>query len=311
MMSLTLIVNPSSGRGNGRKVGQRLQGHLKDKGVSFTALETRAPGHATELANSAVTELVVAVGGDGTVNEVANGLIGTNRIMGVVPTGSGNDFIKSAGVPRSMEGAVQVLLTGSRRSIDVGVVRAGNSAERCFVNGVGIGFDAAVAVATRNFRHLRGTLLYVAAVFQTLGKYDSPEMTVAIDGVSRSERTLLLAIGNGKCAGGGFFLTPDAMLDDGLLDVCHVRARPIRRILPMIPRVMLGKHHNVAGVTMCRGKEIDVTSKGPFYVHADGEIVGWNVNQVHVGLSTRRIEILSGGLVHQAGKELRETAIVP
>jgi diacylglycerol kinase family enzyme len=166
--------------------------------------------------------------------------------------------------------------------------------QRCFFNGVGAGFDAEVAVRTREFKHLKGTLLYLAAVFKTLGRYSSPEYEVTVDGESRIARNLLMAIGNGTCAGGGFYLTPEARVDDGLLDLCIVRHLSIPRLLSVMPLAMRGKHGKAKEVTFLRGKRIGIRSSSPFYVHADGEIVGRGTHDLAVELSDQRLPVLVG-----------------
>jgi YegS/Rv2252/BmrU family lipid kinase len=238
---------------------------------------------------------VVAVGGDGTANEVANGVISSKKTLGIIPTGSGNDFIKSIGIPRNTSGALECLFRDNRRLIDCGAVQCPNSGTesyRIFVNGVGIGFDAAVAERTTHIRRLSGTALYLAAVFQTLGRYKSPLFKIRLDSIAKESRNLLIAIGNGRCAGGGFYLTPDASVTDGLLDVCAIDEMSVLQILRLMPNVMKGKHMNMQGVRFSRAKEIDVSAAAKFYVHADGEIVGDQVNEVHVEIKTEALRVV-------------------
>ena len=236
MHEYTFILNPMAGKGAARKADDLLEVLLRDSGLKFRAWHTEAPGHATQLARQATTSHVVAVGGDGTINEVVNGLAGTDKIMGIIPTGSGNDFIKSVGIPRSMKKALDVLKAGHvtddrcRHGPDrpdgttgaCSMLRA-----RLFANGVGIGFDAAVARRVSEITGLRGTALYLLAVLQTLGRYRSPEFTVRTDDETWSGRELLIAVGNGRCAGGGFYLTPEADVDDGILDVTVIQDVPV------------------------------------------------------------------------------------
>ena len=179
--------------------------------------------------------------------------------------------------------------------IDLGTVATdgGNSSSRLFVNGVGAGFDAAVAAKTREIKYLSGIALYLAAVFQTLGHYRAPVFTIDT-GASAPlvGRNLLIAIGNGQCAGGGFYLTPDALVDDGLLDACVVDEKNLLQILLLMPRVMLGKHHHVAGVKFLRSKQFTITASAPFFVHADGEIVGTNVLGVRLAIVPAALRVI-------------------
>jgi len=274
---------------------------ISGSGIQHEVLRTEAEGDAIRLAKGASGQCVVAVGGDGTVNEIANALVGSGKTMGVIPAGSGNDMIKSIGVPVETEAAFELLLSGKRVVMDVGTVRCSGSDEmlpepgepeaRYFVNGVGVGFDAAVAVRTRQIRFLSGTALYLVAALQTLGKYDSPEYDVEFDGESRRSRNLLMAIGNGVCAGGGFYLTPDARVDDGLLDLCVIERASVPRILLLMPSAMRGKHGPAKEVNFFRAKEINISCKTPFYVHADGEIVGRSVKHVQLGILPRSLTV--------------------
>jgi YegS/Rv2252/BmrU family lipid kinase len=303
LTDFTFIVNPKAGKGSTTKILGALESILRAEQISHETFLTERAGHATDLAASASSPVVVAVGGDGTVNEVANGLMSTaGKTLGIIPTGSGNDLIKSVGIPHNLRAAVDVLLRRRVRLIDVGTVACSENSSpaqpastrpRYFVNGIGAGFDAAVAARTQEIHYLGGTFLYVAAVFQTLGKYSSPEYSVVIDGTEWRSENLLMAIGNGRCAGGGFYLTPDAVIDDGLLDVCLVTKASVPRILMLMPSVMRGKHHKAKEVKFLRGKRITISSECPFYVHADGEIVGRGVRSVSVVLGENRLSVIA------------------
>jgi diacylglycerol kinase (ATP) len=299
-MTYTIIANPVAGKGAVLKHLPSVARELDRLGVSFDVVQTTRVGEATELARLAKGHIVVAMGGDGTINEVANGLAGTDRILGVIPSGSGNDFIKSAGIPSDISESCRLLAQAKTRKIDLGRVsvkrwRDGFTGSMYFVNGVGIGFDAAVAKKTREISFLTGTALYLVAVLQTLGSYEAPEFTLSIGHATFKDRNLLIAIGNGRCAGGGFYLTPDALVDDGLLDACVVESKSIPQILTLMPRVMRGKHHSVKGVKFMREKEIRLTSESQFYVHADGEIAGDSVNEVDVTIVPGGLEVVSAG----------------
>lgn len=290
---ILVIINPYAGKRNGKGVVQEIKAGIVRNGLDAHVSITESPGHATLLAQEATSRVVVAAGGDGTVNEVVNGLIGTSKTLGVLPIGSGNDLIKSIGVPREIDAALKTIAGGTSMRIDCGTVKCGGSS-RYFANGVGIGFDAAVADRTQQITFLHGTALYIMAVFQTLGKYIAPEFTISIDSRSTTSHNLLIAIGNGRCAGGGFYLTPDAKTNDGLLDICMIADLPVRRILSIMPKVMKGRHTGSSDVTMRLGRTISVKAEDPFFVHADGEIVGRNVQSVEVGIVEKAISVLVG-----------------
>lgn len=303
MDSYAFIINPAAGKGAGRRVVATLKAWLSRVKLDHELSLTEGPGHATEIAHNSRAHVVVAVGGDGTVNEVANGLIGTGKTMGIMPTGSGNDLVRSIGISRNLERAFQTLLNGTRRIIDTGTVECppanatsnhpGNSKPRHFVNGVGVGFDAAVAERTHHIKYVTGTALYLVALFQTLWRYKSPQFTIQIDSSTTSSKKFLIAIGNGKCVGGGFYLTPDAVIDDGFLDICCVDDLPILNIIGLIPEIMRAKHHDKRGITLLRGRSISISSPTEFFVHADGEMVGNNVQHVRVAIDKESLLVIT------------------
>ena len=302
MEPIVVILNPSAGKGKANRAWDRVKGLFDSKGQPYELLRTTKRGEATTMAASAGADRVVALGGDGTIQEVANGVVGTQKTMGIIPAGSGNDLVKSLGISQDLQSAVDIICAGEHRTIDVGqVVCSGDvnndgssdfDAGRYFVNGVGVGFDAEVAARTREIPWLTGTALYLAAVFQTLGKYKAPLFRVVIDGLEHDCQNLLFAIGNGRCAGGGFYLTPEASVDDGLFDLCSIRSASVGKILRLMPKAIKGKHGEVDEVKFFRVKVLHIDSEQPFYVHADGEIVGAGVRSVDVRIVPGALKVL-------------------
>ncbi|MFN0158869.1 MAG: diacylglycerol/lipid kinase family protein [Bacteroidota bacterium] len=287
MKPIAVIINPAAGKGKGKKVGAWLIQALADKGVEAEIHVSNGSGEATAYARQTNRLIVVAVGGDGTINEIVNGIAGTNKILAVIPAGSGNDLIKSLKIPLNPELALDRLFSGHEKKIDIGGIvchapDGSNTESRYFVNGAGVGFDAAVARKTREIKFLRGLPLYIAAVLKTLGEYKSPLFEIRIDATARCGRQLLIAIGNGTSAGGGFVLTPDAQVDDGMLDICMISDLGILQILSIMPKVIRGHHTNLDRVAMATGKDIQITADSPFVVHADGEIIA---ECTHVSIS--------------------------
>ncbi len=304
MSTIALIVNPRAGRGASLRAVEPLKRILERRGTAYEMTMTRYPGDAIGLARDSLSDLIVAVGGDGTINEVANGILGSGKTLGIIPAGSGNDFVKSLAIPRHLERAVDTLLAGRTRDVDVGVVEieedAGNAREgpkktkRYFVNGIGIGFAASVAVRTTEIKYLGGTALYLLAVLQTLGKYRSPEFTIRVDSMVRSSRHLLIAVGNGACSGGGFYLTPDARVDDGLFDVCLVDEASIPRILRLMPKVMRGAHRGEKEIDLLRGRNIRIENDFALPIHVDGEILGRHVVSTTLEFAGPRLRVIEG-----------------
>ena len=176
---------------------------------------TTGPEDAGRIARESIGgyEVIVAVGGDGTVSQVVSGMVSSSLPLGIIPAGSGNDFIKSLNIPNDLEKAFEIVIRGTTRVIDVGRING-----IFFANGVGIGFDAAVNRASYSINHSKkGLLLYVWALVKTLGRFNPVPMTVTMNGERREQEVFLLSVGNGTTVGGGFRLTPHARLDDGLL----------------------------------------------------------------------------------------------
>jgi diacylglycerol kinase (ATP) len=294
----TFVVNPRAARGKGAAVWHAIQSELNGRGIRYEHLETKCHGDATPLARDARGGTVVSVGGDGTINEVLNGIIGNGRPLGVIPAGSGNDFIKSVGIPFSPPEALDALLSGRRLKVDAGVtyIASGQGElKRYFCNGVGIGFDAEVAARTREVTRFQGIGVYILAVLKTLGSYNAPEFRLEVDGIRHDGRKLLIAIGNGPCAGGGFYLTPRARVTDGVLDICAIDAMGTLSILGLMPRVMKGKHLALRPVRYLQGRTIRVGGDRPFSVHADGEMAGLGIDAIRIEVVPGAVELVGGG----------------
>ncbi len=298
MSAMKLILNPVAGRGHAAGVEQPIRRYLADAGVAFDLVRTRAPGHATELAMQAAQEgsqLVVAVGGDGTTNEVVNGLMqaadgGTTSTMSVIPVGSGSDFAHAIGMPRDLESACRRLVEGERRLVDVGRVELEGEQPRYFDNTVGVGFDAIVTYEALKVKRLRGLALYLPVVLKTVFLYGkAPAVTVAYDGEELRLPAMMVCVGNGSREGGGFFVTPDAKIDDGLFDLCVVRELGRLATMRLIPYFMKGTHVGREPVTMTRARRIAVSSPDPLIVHIDGEMLCTDGHKLD-------IEIIPGSL---------------
>lgn len=272
------IVNPAAGRGAAARAWRAALPVLQRSGLPVRYEETSAPGHAIELARRAAEDgarTVLAVGGDGTVHEVANGILlsgmagGQTAAMAVIPAGSGNDFVKQLGIPSDPAAAARLVSTGTRRRVDVGRVGDG-----FFVNGVGIGFDAMVAREARRIRWLRGTPLYALALLRILRAFRPPHLRVEIDGTEvRDGRMTLVTVANGPCCGGGFWLCPTATLDDGRFDVLLAERTSRRGILGMLAAAMKGSHLGRPGIELRHASRVRVTGPEDLAIHADGEIL--------------------------------------
>jgi diacylglycerol kinase (ATP) len=284
-----VIVNPAAGRGRGRREWPGRAAALREAGVHFEAAETRAPGDAVALAARAASEydVVVAAGGDGTLHEVANGLLqsGGRASLGVLPLGSGDDFVKML-PPRD---PVERLARGTARAFDAGRIVAG--ATRYFANGMDIGFGAHGAKnLTRVPRFLTGLGAYLGALALTMVRYPRLEVTLQLDdGSVQAQSTTLTTVMNGCCFGGSFRVCPEARADDGELDLLIARGCSRLDILALVPKIMRGAHAGDARLRMARARRVRIESFEPLLVEADGEIVFEDARRLD-------IEVLPGAL---------------
>jgi diacylglycerol kinase (ATP) len=309
MNVVTVILNPSAGRGRGKQIKSQLSAALANAGLRFELLESQGSGHAIELARQARltgSTTVVAAGGDGTVSEVMNGLVQATPPgeqvgrLAIMPIGSANDFCEMAGCPRTLPELTQALVAGTIRLIDLGNVIIQTETEqiqRYFGNNVGVGFEAQVTLESYRIRWLRGTLLYGLATLRALRSCPTPQMqtrwlTEHGTWQSLDQPTLLVSIGNSRRTGGGFYLTPDAEMDDGLFDIGIGYVKSRLHILWLLPRVLAGKHTTDPAVTMARSTRLEVTSTEPVPLHADGEVLTAAATKIAIDLQPRRLQVI-------------------
>jgi diacylglycerol kinase (ATP) len=249
-------------------------------------LITARAGHAADLTRGAVdrgAHVVVAWGGDGTVNEVATALVGTSTALAVIPAGSGNGLARMLGMPSDPIRAIGRILNGSERSIDVGDIDG-----HTFVNVAGVGFDAHIASAFAAIgRARRGFLRYGAIVIRQLRTYECRTYTVALDPLddcaATTHRAFLLSFANGRQWGNRAIIAPTAELDDGALEAVVVEDLGRGAVLRSVPRLFAGTIAGAPGVSICRIQSAIVSGEGPLLYHADGE--------PHVGGSSLRVSI--------------------
>ncbi len=271
------IVNPAAGNGRAIAVWRRVEPLAASLG-GCEARFTEGPGHAGELARQAAEkghDRVVVLGGDGTLNEAGNGLVGTGAALAVVPAGTTNDWVRTFGIPADVREATVVAYRGRLVRTDIGLAVG----VRYFFNMAGIGFDA--EVAHRVNRHgsvlktVGGTLPTVIALLGTLLAYRAPAARLGLDGETVEVPSLLLcAAGVGRHIGGGMMMLPEAVADDGLFDVLWARGMGRLEVLRLLARVYSGGHTADPRVLTARCRRLTVTSERPLALHLDGEVVG-------------------------------------
>lgn len=291
-MRTCVIYNPAAGRGKAEKLLKQL---TLPAGTELRP--TARPEHAIELAHRAADEgfaRVVAAGGDGTVHEVANGLVRSgNRevVFSAWPFGSANDYAFTLGLVEHWRRRGEDLLTDTVQA-DVGRVTGGGR-ERFYVNSVGVGFNGMVGLEARKIRWLRGMPLYAWAFLKAMVKhFAKPTMTITFDGEVRTTPTLALTV-NLAQREGGFPLTPHARIDDGLFDYMHAKNLWRWHLVRFLPAMATGRlPTNHPRLTLGRAAAIDIRSEEPLFVHTDGEFFCVPAD----GLREVRLEVLPGRL---------------
>jgi len=296
---IKLIINPNADLGRAWRVAADLR-PLVDQlgGADWTG--TVYPTHAIELARQAGEEgyeLIIAAGGDGTAHEVINGLMQLpaerRPRFGIVPLGTGNDFAHAIGVQPQPEIALRQVINGQSQRIDIGVLHDNLGRTEYWDNTVGIGFDATVTIRSRKYAYMRGFVVYFLAVLQTiLLNHDAAKLQIESDTENWTEDTLMMVLCNGAREGGGFFVAPEAKVNDGVMHYASVRRVSRPMMLRLLPEVMKGTHGRFSQVRMGQFHRIQINSDRPLTIHTDGEIyAGFGVDVRQVGL-----EILPGAL---------------
>lgn len=295
-----IIVNPKADMGHTGSLIAELK-PMVDRYAEADWSETGYPTHATELARQAGElgyKLVIAIGGDGTVHEVVNGLMQVspeNRPrLGILPVGSGNDFAQSIGITGTPADALDKIFSGQPKQMDVGLYDIGDGERKYFNNTFGIGFDGTVNTRTHRIKVLRGFLMYLVAVLQTIIlNHDSPRMHITTDMEAWDEQTTMFTVCNGPREGGGFLVAPQADSSDGILNYATVCKVSRLMMLRLIPEVMKGTHGRFKQVRLGELHKLQIHSEKPVQIHTDGEtIAGFGTEVRNV-----TIEVVPGAVV--------------
>ncbi len=276
-----LILNPMADLGRAwktandlRPIAQEFKGELSWSGTVY-------PTHATELAKQAAEEgcdIVVAMGGDGTVHEVMNGLMQVpaerRPVMGVVPIGSGNDFAYSMGITNKSDQALASVFKGENiQVVDVGLITDENGRTEYFDNTLGIGFDTVVTIRSHKLPIVKGFLMYLTAVIQTIILNHNPaRMQIETESEKWQDNVIMLTLCNGPREGGGFMLSPNSSNNDGKMEFVTVGKISRATMFRLLPEFLKGTHMRFKQVRMGEFKTMKISSDLPLYIHADGEI---------------------------------------
>lgn len=270
MRTILFIINPISGTGRYRKVESAIDKYLDKENVHSGIVYTDAPGKATELCKEAVTQgvdAVIAVGGDGTVNEIGQALVGTNTAMGIIPTGSGNGLARHLKIPFNLTKAVQVINRFRVKKIDTATIN-----DKVFLSIAGIGYDAFVAKKFANAPK-RGFFSYFRIVSGEYAGYRPKKYVLEVDGQTITRRALLISFANSSQFGNNTSIDPGAAIDDGFIDICILRRIPLLIIPFYVPLLFTKMFHKTHYIEIIRARNATITRKKGKTIHFDGDPV--------------------------------------
>lgn len=274
------ILNPIAGGGRALRSWPAVAAELQTQGVKYDVVHTQRPGHALELAAAHCRSYgrIVAVGGDGTCQEVVRGLVQAgaqaDTALGVLPLGTGNDFARGLGLPTEPRQALRALLAAEVHQVDLARVNG-----RPFINVAGIGFDAEVAALLNRNRdripfRVPGPALYLAGILYELIRYRNAPLSLTWETGELAQKALLVAVGNGRCYAGGLQMCPHAEMDDGAFDVVVAGDLHRLHVLRLLPTLFSGEHLKDPQVKLFRCRHLRVEGPPHLSIHADGEVIG-------------------------------------
>ncbi len=299
-----IILNPAAGNNNGLKALPEIEQLCKQHDLDYDLVRTERPGHGIELTRQAVRDgcgVVVAAGGDGTANEVLNGLMQCKLEglsvppIGVLCVGRGNDFAGSLGLPEDLEGGVQALQSGRRRTVDIGRVTGGLVPQgRYFCNCVGVGFDAITTIEVHKLPRWGGYAAFMVGVLKTVFLYNkAPMARIEFNGTAITQRSLLISIMNGRRLGGGFIMAPDSLPDDGFFDLCIAEQMSSLEVIRMIPHFTKGDQASQPKIKTGRAARVSIVAQdGPLPAQTDGEIISVEGTRLDIEVLPRQLEVV-------------------
>jgi len=297
-MPATVILNPYSNRWEtGRRVPE-VEASLRSANFDFVLHKTERPGHGTQLARAAVQSgnmPLIAVGGDGAVSEVLNGLMQATPPdsypagpLGFIPLGTANDLTDVLGLPRAIDDAVQVITNGNTRLIDVGNVNG-----HFFDNNSAIGLEPMVTIENIRLTWLRGVIRYLVSAIITILKRPTWEAELVWDSGNYQGPISLVSVGNTHRTGGVFYMTPNALVDDGLLDFVFAPAMGRLRMFQLLPKTQKGSHIQESDVQEHKTKRLSIRTKTPTPIQADGELIETEVTEITYEIVPQALKIFT------------------
>jgi YegS/Rv2252/BmrU family lipid kinase len=289
-----LIVNLIAGQGHCKEIFPQVKAELDRRGLDYDLHFTNEPLEAIDVAQMVIEAgftHIVAMGGDGTINEVANGILNSKSSypLGVIPAGNGNDFVRMTGIPADPMRAIDTLVSGKERTIDLGHVVG----ERYFVNGLGIGIDAQVARDVLKMERLRGTVAYLYAAIKEVIRFKAFPVKLTGTDWTEERNFISLGIANSKYAGGGFKLAPRAEIDDGLVDIVAIEDFSSRfKRLINLPKARKGTHLTLNEVHYHQDRSVTISSSAKLIAHIDGEVYRLPKSPFEVAIAPKALQVI-------------------
>ncbi len=282
MENIHLIINPTAGNGAAKRIATIVLEKLSEEKVDYQAFYTEKAGHAEEIAKKSAgagIKCIIALGGDGTVFEVSRGLFNSNTSLGIIPAGTGNDFIKSLGLPKSPLDALDFILQNKPRPVDIGLING-----ELFMNVCGIGFDVSVLdYSIKAKKYFKGMIPYLWGVIQTIIHYKASDITLFIDDAKvLSQKVLVCSVANGKFIGGGMPISPNSKVDDGLLDVVVIKDVTRPWMIRYLPGLLSGKILTFKDTVSFKANTVKIESNSKMRVNVDGEIFAFDKAQFEI-----------------------------
>lgn len=291
MDKFLFIVNPVAGGGKSNTliplIYEIMDKHKKSYDIKFTS----KPKDAIHIAEESVDDydVIVAVGGDGTVNEVARGLINKGKgTLGIIPGGTGNDLAKSLNINLNPKESLEILCKGVKRDIDIGRIN-----NYKFLNIASVGFDAEVVVNNVNIKKkIKSGMSYAISVFYTLLSFKKRKVQIDVDGKIIDDEIILLAVGNGKYYGGGMKVLPMAKVDDGYFHICMISGTGKGKLLFLFPTIFKGNHIKYEKyVKIYKGKMVKLKTDDKIFLNIDGEVVS-DVNEIVFSIEDKKLTVI-------------------
>jgi diacylglycerol kinase (ATP) len=301
MKDFLFLINPTAGKVKSSKLKSQIINLINAYEYTYDIFLTQYPMHAAEICQGNLDyKYLIIAGGDGTLNEIVNGLSpNKDIIVGVLPLGTGNDFSKNLNLEGSIENNLKMIFDEKYniKNVDIGVVEYKEehdiSFKQCnFINAAGIGFDSYVAYLNQKYKVFSGIISYIIAVLKALLNYKPMKTKIKFNELVLEDENLLITIGNGISSGGGFYLTKNAIIDDNLLDVCIVEFLGRFKILNKMPLVMLNKIDKLKEAKLYKTSNIKIEIEEPYYLHTDGESPSNKVKEIKFSILKDKLKFI-------------------